>query len=72
MKLQGTPEEIEQTKNWWANQKERIDKEYKKAKKKIKMLKKTLLLLALKIKKGHIADTKLVFHKSKEIKVKSI
>ena len=34
MKLQGTPEEIEDAKVWWAEQKKRIDKEYKEAKKK--------------------------------------
>ena len=34
MKLQGTPEEIEQAKNWWAEQKKKRDEEYKEAKKK--------------------------------------
>ncbi len=34
MKLQGTPEEIEDAKVWWTEQKKRIDKEYKEAKKK--------------------------------------
>ena len=34
MKLQGTPEEIEQAKNWWAAQKKKRDEEYKEAKKK--------------------------------------
>ena len=72
MKIQGTPEEMEQAKNWWADQKKRIDEEYKEAKRKTLMLKKIILLLALKTKKEHIADTRLVFHKSKEIKVKSI
>ena len=34
MKIQGTPEEMEQAKNWWADQKKRIDEEYKEARKK--------------------------------------
>lgn len=34
MKIQGTPEEMEQAKNWWADQKKSIDEEYKEAKKK--------------------------------------
>lgn len=34
MKIQGTPEEMEQAKNWWKDQKKRIDEEYKEAKKK--------------------------------------
>ena len=34
MKIQGTPEEMEQAKNWWKNKKKRIDEEYKEAKKK--------------------------------------
>ncbi len=58
MKIQGTPEEIEQAKKWWAEQKERIDKEYKEAKKKDPNAKKTLLLLALKIKKEITIETK--------------
>lgn len=28
MKLRGTPEELEEAKQWWAEQKERINKEY--------------------------------------------
>ncbi len=34
MKLQGTPEEMEQAKTWWAEQKKKRDEEYKEAKKK--------------------------------------
>lgn len=34
MKLQGTPEEMEQAKNWWKDQKKRINEEYKETKKK--------------------------------------
>ena len=34
MKIQGTPEEMEQAKNWWKDQKKRIDEEYREAKKK--------------------------------------
>ena len=72
MKIQGTPEEIEQAKNWRADQKRELTKNIKKPRRKIKMLKKTLLLLVLKTKKELIAGTKSVFHKSKEIRVKSI
>ena len=28
MKTQGTPEEMEQAKNWWKDQKKRIDEEF--------------------------------------------
>ena len=32
MKFQGTPEEIEQAKVWWAEQTKRVDRKYKKDK----------------------------------------
>lgn len=44
MKIQGTPEEMEQAKNQWADQKKRIDEEYKEAKKKDPNAKKIILL----------------------------
>ena len=34
MKIQGTPEEKEQAKNWWKDPKKRIYEEYKEAEKK--------------------------------------
>ncbi len=46
MKIQGTPEEIEQAKKWWAEQKERIEKEYKEAKKKNPNAKKDISLVS--------------------------
>ena len=46
MKLQGTPEEVEQAKNWWKDQKKRIDEEYKEAKKKDKNAKKDTSLVS--------------------------
>ena len=46
MKLQGTPEEIEQAKVWWAEQKKRVDDEYKEAKKKDKNAKKDKSLVS--------------------------
>ena len=46
MKIQGTPEEIEQAKNWWADQKKRIDEEYQEAKKKDRNAKKDTSLVS--------------------------
>ena len=46
MKIQGTPEEMEQAKNWWKDQKKRIDEEYKEAKKKDKNAKKDTSLVS--------------------------
>lgn len=46
MKLQGTPEEIEQAKVWWAEQKKRVDDEYKEAKKKDRNAKKDKSLVS--------------------------
>lgn len=46
MKIQGTPEEMEQAKNWWKDQKKRIEEEYKEAKKKDKNAKKDTSLVS--------------------------
>lgn len=46
MKLQGTPEEIERAKVWWAEQKKRVDDEYKEAKKKDRNAKKDKSLVS--------------------------
>lgn len=46
MKLQGTPEEIEQAKVWWTEQKKRVDDEYKEAKKKDRNAKKDKSLVS--------------------------
>lgn len=46
MKLQGTPEEIQEAKDWWAQQKDRIDKEYQEAQKKDKNAKKDKSLVS--------------------------
>ena len=44
--MQGTPEEIQEAKDWWAQQKERVDKEYQEAKKKDKNAKKDKSLVS--------------------------
>ncbi len=33
MKIKETPEEVQQAKKWWAEQKERVNKEYQEVKK---------------------------------------
>lgn len=58
MKLQGTPEEIEDAKVWWAEQKRELIKNIRKQKRKTQKQKKIRLLLALKAKKEMLADTK--------------
>ena len=58
MKLQGTPEEIEDAKVWWAEQKREMIKNKRKQKRKTQKQKKIRLLLALKAKKEMLADTK--------------
>ena len=71
MKLQGTPEEMEQAKNW-KDQKKRIDEEYKEAKKKDPNARKDTSLVSPENKERTYRGTRLVFHKLKEIKVKNI
>ena len=58
MKLQETPEEIEDAKVWWAEQKRELIKNIRKQKRKTQKQKKIRLLLALKAKKEMLADTK--------------
>ena len=45
MKIQGTPEEMEQAKNWWAEQTRELMKNIKKPRRKTLMLKKTQVKL---------------------------
>lgn len=58
MKLQRTPEEIEDAKVWWAEQKRELIKNIRTQKRKTQKQKKIRLLLALKAKKEMLADTK--------------
>ncbi len=59
MKIQGTPEEMEQAKNWWADQKKRSDEEYKEAKKKDPNAKKDTSLVSPENKERTNRDVRL-------------
>lgn len=61
MKLRGTPEELEEAKQWWAEQKERINKEYEEAKKIDKNAKKDTSLVSPENKERNYKRTEVNF-----------
>ena len=61
MKLRGTPEEFEEAKQWWAKQKERINKEYEEAKKIDKNAKKDTSLVSPENKERNYKRTEVNF-----------
>lgn len=61
MKLRGTPEELEEAKQWWAEQKERINEEYEEAKKIDKNAKKDTSLVSPENKERNYKRTEVNF-----------
>lgn len=63
MKIKGTPEEIKQAKDWWTKQKNRIDEEYKQAKKKDPKAKKDDSLVSIESKERRYRRNEVSFSK---------